>query len=147
MRRSKSRRWWSWRILHAKAKRISRQTLTYDNLKHPEIEPLLCLHKQYFDMGKVPRYTQLAHNLAFVLIEVAWRPQRLVINLASPITNDIIKFSTDELSKIKKVSNGQLHLLGFKPLDCLKDYHNLRPSTFIFPTDEVRMLPFILIKA
>ncbi|XP_010923465.1 ATP-dependent DNA helicase 2 subunit KU70 [Elaeis guineensis] len=53
-----------------------------------------------------------------------------------PYKNEIIKFSTDELSKIKKVSNGQLHLLGFKPLDCLKDYHNLRPSTFIFPTDE-----------
>ena len=55
-----------------------------------------------------------------------------------------IMFSTDELSQIKRVSNGQLRLLGFKPLDCLKDYHNLRPSTFIFPTDEVIMLPFYL---
>lgn len=47
-----------------------------------------------------------------------------------------VMFSKDELSKIKRVSNAQLRLLGFKPLDCLKDYHNLRPSTFIFPTDE-----------
>ncbi|XP_008786103.2 ATP-dependent DNA helicase 2 subunit KU70 isoform X1 [Phoenix dactylifera] len=53
-----------------------------------------------------------------------------------PYKNEIIKFSMDELSKIKNISDGQLHLLGFKPLDCLKDYHNLRPSTFIFPTDE-----------
>ncbi|KAJ6816348.1 ATP-dependent DNA helicase 2 subunit KU70 [Iris pallida] len=53
-----------------------------------------------------------------------------------PYKSDNVMFSTDELSEIKKVSNGQLHLLGFKPLECLKDYHNLRPSTFIFPTDE-----------
>lgn len=53
-----------------------------------------------------------------------------------PYKSNNVMFSTDELSEIKKVSNGQLHLLGFKPLECLKDYHNLRPSTFIFPTDE-----------
>ncbi|XP_072958461.1 ATP-dependent DNA helicase 2 subunit KU70 [Typha angustifolia] len=50
--------------------------------------------------------------------------------------NEIVKFSINELSEVKKVSNSHLCLLGFKPLDCLKDYHNLRPSTFIFPTDE-----------
>ncbi|OAY84951.1 ATP-dependent DNA helicase 2 subunit KU70, partial [Ananas comosus] len=53
-----------------------------------------------------------------------------------PYKNEIIKFSVNELSEIKKLSNNHLRLLGFKPLDCLKDYHNLRPSTFIFPTDE-----------
>nr|GLL47705.1 ATP-dependent DNA helicase 2 subunit KU70 [Ipomoea trifida]GMD85477.1 ATP-dependent DNA helicase 2 subunit KU70 [Ipomoea batatas]GME15070.1 ATP-dependent DNA helicase 2 subunit KU70 [Ipomoea batatas] len=45
-------------------------------------------------------------------------------------------FSVDELSEIKRVSTGHLRLLGFKPLSCLKDYHNLRPSTFVFPSDE-----------
>lgn len=50
-----------------------------------------------------------------------------------------IKFLVEELSEIKRVSNGQLRLLGFKPLSCLKDYHNLRPSTFIFPTDQVAL--------
>ncbi|THF97633.1 hypothetical protein TEA_015698 [Camellia sinensis var. sinensis] len=50
--------------------------------------------------------------------------------------NENIKFSVEELSEIKRVSTGQLCLLGFKPLTCLKDYHNLRPSTFVFPSDE-----------
>ncbi|KAG8375963.1 hypothetical protein BUALT_Bualt09G0013800 [Buddleja alternifolia] len=50
--------------------------------------------------------------------------------------NENIMFSVDELSKIKRVSTGHLRLLGFKPLSCLKDYHNLRPSTFVFPSDE-----------
>ncbi|ONK67364.1 uncharacterized protein A4U43_C06F19410 [Asparagus officinalis] len=53
-----------------------------------------------------------------------------------PYRSESVVFSTHELSQIKKVSNVQLRLLGFKPLDCLKDYHNLRPSTFIFPSDE-----------
>ncbi|KAF7139305.1 hypothetical protein RHSIM_Rhsim07G0086500 [Rhododendron simsii] len=50
--------------------------------------------------------------------------------------NEDIKFSVEELSEIKRVSTGHLRLLGFKPLSCLKDYHNLRPSTFLFPSDE-----------
>ncbi|KAH7661309.1 ATP-dependent DNA helicase 2 subunit 1 protein [Dioscorea alata] len=53
-----------------------------------------------------------------------------------PYKNENVKFSVDELSEIKRISNGHLCLLGFKPLDLLKDYHNLKPSTFIFPTDE-----------
>ncbi|XP_020535744.1 ATP-dependent DNA helicase 2 subunit KU70 isoform X2 [Jatropha curcas] len=50
--------------------------------------------------------------------------------------NENIKFSVEELSQIKRVSTGHLHLLGFKPLSYLKDYHNLRPSTFVFPSDK-----------
>ena len=48
-----------------------------------------------------------------------------------------VKFSAEEISQLKRVSTTQLCLLGFKPLSCLKDYHNLKPSTFLFPTDEV----------
>ncbi|XP_011044051.1 PREDICTED: ATP-dependent DNA helicase 2 subunit KU70 [Populus euphratica] len=53
-----------------------------------------------------------------------------------PYKNDNIMLSVEELSEIKRVSTGHLHLLGFKPLSCLKDYHNLRPSTFVFPSDK-----------
>ncbi|KAI5648417.1 hypothetical protein M9H77_34422 [Catharanthus roseus] len=50
--------------------------------------------------------------------------------------NANVMFSTDEFSEIKRVSYGHLRLLGFKPLSCLKDYHNLKPSTFVFPSEE-----------
>ncbi|KAJ8755705.1 hypothetical protein K2173_022691 [Erythroxylum novogranatense] len=53
-----------------------------------------------------------------------------------PYKNENMKFSVEELSEIKRVSPGHLRLLGFKPLNCLKDYHNLRPSTFVFPSDK-----------
>ncbi|CAL9086261.1 unnamed protein product [Musa textilis] len=56
--------------------------------------------------------------------------------LFHPYKNQMVQFSKDQILEVKKVSNSHLRLLGFKPLDCLKDYHNLRPSTFIFPTDE-----------
>ncbi|BBG93503.1 KU70 homolog [Prunus dulcis] len=53
-----------------------------------------------------------------------------------PYKTENIKFSVEELSEIKRFSTGHLRLLGFKPLNCLKEFHNLRPSTFVFPTDE-----------
>ncbi|PON60167.1 Ku, partial [Parasponia andersonii] len=56
--------------------------------------------------------------------------------LFQPYKNESIKLSVDELSEIKRVSTGSLCLLGFKPLSCLKDYHNLRPSTFLYPSEE-----------
>ncbi|KAE9459542.1 hypothetical protein C3L33_08517, partial [Rhododendron williamsianum] len=64
------------------------------------------------------------------------------------IFSEDIKFSVEELSEIKRVSTGHLRLLGFKPLSCLKDYHNLRPSTFLFPSDEVvlLLLAFLLLE-
>ncbi|GAA0154468.1 DNA helicase [Lithospermum erythrorhizon] len=50
--------------------------------------------------------------------------------------NENVMFSEGEISEIKRVSTGQLRLMGFKPLSCLRDYYNLKPSTFIFPSDE-----------
>ncbi|ONM27640.1 ATP-dependent DNA helicase 2 subunit KU70 [Zea mays] len=52
------------------------------------------------------------------------------------LCSTIVKFSVRELSEVKRVASHHLRLIGFKPLDCLKDYHNLRPSTFIYPSDE-----------
>ncbi|EEF40803.1 ATP-dependent DNA helicase 2 subunit KU70 [Ricinus communis] len=56
--------------------------------------------------------------------------------LSHPYKNENIKFSVEELAEIKRISTGHLRLLGFKPLSCLRDYHNLRPSTFVFPSDK-----------
>jgi len=61
------------------------------------------------------------------------------------ISSQVIKFSEEELSEIKRVASGHLRLLGFKPLSCLKDYHNLRPSTFLYPSDQVTSHLFSLL--
>ncbi|KAG0607326.1 hypothetical protein M758_8G019900 [Ceratodon purpureus] len=47
-----------------------------------------------------------------------------------------VVLSVDEVSEIKKISDVQLRLLGFKSLACLQPYHNLRPPTFIYPDEE-----------
>ncbi|XVF18554.1 hypothetical protein REPUB_Repub11eG0032600 [Reevesia pubescens] len=53
-----------------------------------------------------------------------------------PYRNENVKFSMDEIAEIKRISTGHLRLLGFKPLSCLEDYHNLKPSTFVYPSDQ-----------
>ncbi|GMH09670.1 hypothetical protein Nepgr_011511 [Nepenthes gracilis] len=50
--------------------------------------------------------------------------------------NQDVKLLADEISEIKRISAGPLRLLGFKPFSCLQDYHNLRPSTFLYPSEE-----------
>ncbi|XP_054805999.1 ATP-dependent DNA helicase 2 subunit KU70 isoform X3 [Prosopis cineraria] len=57
-----------------------------------------------------------------------------------PYKNKNIIISMEELSEIKSVCPGHLQLLGFKPLTCLRDYYNMKPSTFLFPSDEQDMV-------
>ncbi|KAI5081910.1 hypothetical protein GOP47_0001653 [Adiantum capillus-veneris] len=45
-------------------------------------------------------------------------------------------FSLNEVAEVRKITETQLQLLGFKPLECLQEYHNLRPSTFLYPDEE-----------
>ncbi|XP_017415153.1 ATP-dependent DNA helicase 2 subunit KU70 isoform X2 [Vigna angularis] len=53
-----------------------------------------------------------------------------------PYKNQNITFSMEQLSEIKRISTGQLNLLGFKPLSSLRDYYNLKPSSFLYPSHE-----------
>ncbi|XP_040942783.1 ATP-dependent DNA helicase 2 subunit KU70 [Gossypium hirsutum] len=56
--------------------------------------------------------------------------------LFQPYRNENVKFLPEEIAEIKRISPGKLRLLGFKPLSCLKDYYNLRPSTFVYASDQ-----------
>ncbi|KAG2323931.1 hypothetical protein Bca4012_038285 [Brassica carinata] len=58
------------------------------------------------------------------------------IQRIQPYINRNVMFTAAELSELKKISTGHLRLLGFKPLSCLKDYHNMKPSTFLYPSDK-----------
>ncbi|KAJ0257192.1 ATP-dependent DNA helicase 2 subunit KU70 [Hirschfeldia incana] len=58
------------------------------------------------------------------------------IQRIQPYMNRNVMFTAAELSEVKKITTGHLRLLGFKPLSCLRDYHNMKPSTFLYPTDK-----------
>eukprot|EP00897_Mesotaenium_endlicherianum_P004808 jgi/Mesen1/4355/ME000022S03645 len=45
-------------------------------------------------------------------------------------------FHPDEIGAVKRVVAKDLQLLGFKPLACLQEYHNLQPATFLYPDEE-----------
>lgn len=46
-----------------------------------------------------------------------------------------VNFDAEELRTIKKIAPQGLKILGFKPSSKLKLYHNMRPSSFIYPND------------
>lgn len=50
--------------------------------------------------------------------------------------NKQIVMEKDEVDEIKKFYNPGLVLIGFKPMDCLKLHHHLRPALFIYPEEE-----------
>lgn len=53
-------------------------------------------------------------------------------------------FTPEEVAEVKRVTSKDLKLIGFKPLSCLKDYHNLRPATFLYPDEEVVLGSFCM---
>lgn len=41
----------------------------------------------------------------------------------------------EEISALKNIRPKGLVLLGFKPVSCLRDYHTLGPSRFVYPDE------------
>eukprot|EP00884_Botryococcus_braunii_P020491 jgi/Botrbrau1/7125/Bobra.0143s0005.1 len=49
-----------------------------------------------------------------------------------------ILLDVEELRDLKAVQQPGLHLLGFKPLSSLKDWHQLRTASFLYPAERAR---------
>ena len=47
-----------------------------------------------------------------------------------------VYFTKDEMKELKTFGNPSLTLMGFKPLERLKSYHQIKPSQFIYPDEE-----------
>ena len=53
-----------------------------------------------------------------------------------PLGEKKVEFTKEEINKIKDFGEPGLVLLGFKPRDKLKIYHNIKAPYFIYPDDE-----------
>ncbi len=53
-----------------------------------------------------------------------------------PLGGEKIRFTKDDMNKIKNFESPGLTLVGFKPKDKLKVFHNLRTSYFVYPDEE-----------
>jgi ATP-dependent DNA helicase 2 subunit 1 len=53
-----------------------------------------------------------------------------------PLGEKKVEFTKEEINRIKDFGEPSLVLIGFKPQDRLKVYHNIRPPYFIYPDDE-----------
>lgn len=58
------------------------------------------------------------------------------IRKAYKFGGETISFTEDELAKIKSFGDPVLRIIGFKPLDQLPLWANLKPSTFLYPSEE-----------
>ena len=62
---------------------------------------------------------------------------KIIQRTCAHIGGEKILFNKDEIEKIKTFDKPSLKLVGFKPIDSLKPYHNIKNSYFICPDDEV----------
>lgn len=53
-----------------------------------------------------------------------------------PLGNMKVEFTKDEMNSIKTFGEPSLVLIGFKPKDRLKIYHNIKAPYFLYPDDE-----------
>ena len=53
-----------------------------------------------------------------------------------PLAEQKVEFTKEEMDRIKDFGEPSLVLLGFKPRDRLKIYHNIKAPYFLYPDDE-----------
>ena len=53
-----------------------------------------------------------------------------------PLGEKKVEFTKEEMNRIKEFGEPGLVLVGFKPRDRLKIYHNIKAPYFIYPDDE-----------
>eukprot|EP00743_Colponemidia_sp_Colp-15_P002621 GILK01002839.1.p1 GENE.GILK01002839.1~~GILK01002839.1.p1 ORF type:complete len:631 (-),score=167.71 GILK01002839.1:47-1906(-) len=65
---------------------------------------------------------------------ILFEPQ---IRTFQPFGGEKVPFSKAEMAEVKKFDTPGMKLMGFKPLERLKTYHNTRHSYFLYPDDEM----------
>lgn len=53
-----------------------------------------------------------------------------------PLGGEKVKFSKEDMNKVKNIEPPGMTLIGFKPKKLIKPYHNLRTSYFLYPDED-----------
>lgn len=62
--------------------------------------------------------------------------EKLEIKKAFKFGGEQIAFSTEEITELRHFGNPGIRIIGFKPISALPIWANLRPSTFIYPSED-----------
>lgn len=62
--------------------------------------------------------------------------EKLEIRKAYKFGGETISFSEEELAQIQNFGEPILRIIGFKPMSSLRAWANLKPSTFVYPSEE-----------
>ncbi len=53
-----------------------------------------------------------------------------------PLGGEKVKFSKEDMNKVKNIEPPGMTLIGFKSKKLIKPYHNLRTSYFLYPDED-----------
>jgi len=84
--------------------------------------------------GETPQIVE--GKSAFVAEDTARTVEKVELRKAFKFGGETITFTPDELAAIKNFGDPVIRLIGFKPLDMLPIWANLKNSTFIYPSEE-----------
>jgi ATP-dependent DNA helicase 2 subunit 1 len=84
--------------------------------------------------GEIPQIAE--GKSAYVAEDTARTVEKVELRKAFKFGGETITFTPEELSKIRTFGDPVIRLIGFKPLTMLPIWANLRPSTFIYPSED-----------
>ncbi|KAK6437115.1 ATP-dependent DNA helicase II subunit 1 [Oleoguttula sp. CCFEE 5521] len=76
------------------------------------------------------------HSSSLMADDTARTVEKVEVRKAFKFGGETISFSAEELSKIKNYGDPVLRIIGFKPQSMLPVWANLKPATFIYPSEE-----------
>ena len=79
---------------------------------------------------------QLRSTQSFICADTGKVLYRQEIGTYYPIGGEKVPVSGDEMKTVKKFDKIGITLMGFKPREFLKPYHNVKHSTFVFPDEK-----------
>ena len=79
---------------------------------------------------------QLRSTQRFICADTGKVLYRQEIGTYYPIGGEKVPVSGDEMKTVKKFDKIGITLMGFKPREFLKPYHNVKHSTFVFPDEK-----------
>lgn len=87
-----------------------------------------------YNMGAFPEFVRT--ETTNVCLDTSKQLEKNEIKRGYKFGSDRIIFSDEELSKVKYIEEPILRIIGFKKFDKLRIWHNLRPSYFIYPSED-----------
>lgn len=84
--------------------------------------------------GETPQIAE--GKSAYIAEDTARTVEKVELRKAFKFGGETVTFTPEELASIKNFGDPVIRIIGFKPLSMIPIFANLRPATFIYPSEE-----------